>query len=129
MNNANELRIGNYLSTKEAIGITTVFHIDTDDDGWRINYLSGKFYDPVSLTPEILEKAGFVGVKPHDKDIYHYNGLTVVLTAKKGNLTMWYIEGQEPAELNRNTDYLHQLQNLYFALTGGELPITLNQKP
>ena len=120
---ANELRIGNYLNTSEAIGITTVFHIDTDVDGWRVNYLSGKFYKPIPLTPEILDKCGF-------------------------DLTQWFCEGsykirEDRSDMlygwtfvvrNANHDreiefgyfkYVHELQNLYFALTGEELNINL----
>jgi len=89
-----------------------------------------KNIEPIPLTPEILEKCGFEWdeIKMYNDD----RPLTKALC--KGRLIMlnvptnpkiWYAAPfGYPISANR-TIYLHQLQNLYFALTGDELTINL----
>jgi hypothetical protein len=81
-------------------------------------------YEPIPLSPEILEKAGFV------KDISsQYGGYLISI----GEGEMIRIIDDESIgwhyPLNGYkrpiTNYLHQLQNLFFALCGEELNITL----
>jgi hypothetical protein len=112
-----ELRIGNLLidsltgsllkvcDVSETGFITTV--IDTSKfplpDGWKAV--------PILLTEEWLFRFGFkheIGDYYHKKD--HYFGIKFL----KGKFTFpsfWHVE----------IKYLHQLQNLYFALTQEEL--------
>lgn len=81
---------------------------------------------PIPLTPEILEKAGFDGShRGWTKDIgnpYHATWLQWYEEDKEVFVSMqddhYYIP-------NATAQYLHQLQNLYFALTGTELQIEL----
>jgi len=110
---SNELRIGNLVEQKvnsdsgtyciiTAIGLLTESDIDAE---------------PIPLTPEILEKAGF------DIDIDGYFVIKKCL--------YWLDEGVIQISLghaplfNCPCKFVHQLQNLYFALTGEELPIEL----
>lgn len=78
-------------------------------------HLSGQ---GIPLTPEILDKCGF----EKDKDgVYNINGYAI-------NKVMYWLDtghlqialAYTPI-LNAPCKYLHQLQNLYFALTGKEL--------
>ena len=80
--------------------------------------------EPIPLTPEILEKAGFEEF-PDSSGLYGYEAFT------KGNC---YVEISPTRgigvsigsmETAQSIKYLHQLQNLYFALTGEELNIKL----
>ncbi len=82
---------------------------------------------PIPLTPEILEKAGFVkddfwwgdGIeyyKLHPFDVRFGNE-----TDKNENELDTFFFGQEEMPVV----YLHQLQNLYFAIVGKELTISL----
>lgn len=123
MINANELRIGNlvdhYFSddTDDSVTDRMYEHIeakDISDD----EYLSSCY--PIPLTPEILEKAGF-----------EYDGATTLsrddsplyfkILAGKGSAFVEKLH--QPFEVH--CEFVHQLQNLYFALTGEELTINL----
>lgn len=110
--NASELRIGNWVKN---------LGLDVKIEGYGIAFCAeGKLvYDPIPLTPEILEKCGFG------------NG-----NSEKANVDLWNKYWIGDFELDNNKEcfdyegkvsikYLHQLQNLYFALTGEELKITL----
>lgn len=82
--------------------------------------------DPIPLTPEILEKCGFVkhiidryeswhlDISPVDKFMF-YKGLMQFGVLGVGNYE-WS---------NAKIKYLHQLQNLYFSLTSTELTINI----
>jgi hypothetical protein len=112
MINANELRIGNWV--KIGHHQTTVFHIIGDED----------FFEPIPLTPEILEKCGFKEMpsKGFNK-VVRVRLKTIELSVfLNGNI---YLERQgEDILLPLKYTHLHQLQNLYFALTGEELNYT-----
>jgi hypothetical protein len=76
---------------------------------------------PIPLTPEILEKAGF----KFDGDFNSYSISSVILSK---NYCLCSIGDEYLCELNRigkPIKHIHQLQNLYFALTGEELQIIL----
>lgn len=102
MVNASELRIGNW-----AVNYGNYVCIEADD---IVDcHYSPESYDPISLTPEILEKAGFridPNSKKHAGKVHRCQGITINLETSR-------------------IKYLHQLQNLYFALTGEELQIEL----
>ena len=110
-----ELRVWNWVNYKsEPILVTMigVFGIQSDMDGVIVN---AKFITPdltgIPLTPEILEKCGF---KPFCKD-WSKKGM-IIHSRKRGFV------------LNKKVPILtslHQLQNLYYALTGEELEISL----
>lgn len=119
----NELRIGNWV--ERAAGMMQVTGITEEG----VHFSDGDIEDfkypiPIPLTPEILEKCGCV------KD---ENNLQIELGAR---MRLWFNDGN-PAEMDIIQDgkhisfkcahikYLHQLQNLYFALSGNELNIDL----
>lgn len=108
MINANELRIGNAVS--DPIGLDKMVSIEVLQ-----NIRKGLKYTGIPLTPEILEKCGFVMHKTSQlwrKDnfyLHHYLISDNEYCFKYSDFTSSSIQ------------YLHQLQNLYFALTGEEL--------
>ena len=114
---ATELRIGNWIQgyhAPEDIGQVTAEHFSTvDPDG----YIDG---DGIPLTPEILENAGFEFVMEAggycDKNHILYTTNTHIIFCP-------YCTKDENCYIN--IIYLHQLQNLYFALTGEELEVKL----
>jgi hypothetical protein len=119
---ANELRIGNYVYEQRCDGklyegqVTEIRQCDIID---RIK-CNGWFADsPIILTEEWLIKFGFDKKRfndPLDKAICKYvkNKISVQLLKDKSILYKFkYI----------NINSVHQLQNLYFALTGEELTI------
>lgn len=99
---ANELRIGNWVKISQHQ--TTVSHIMGDED----------FFEPIPLTPQILEKCWF---RLHKDLVYIYKHHARIRITKQLELLL---DGNLWVELK----YLHQLQNLYFALTGEELNYT-----
>lgn len=135
---ANELRIGNNVlqngrvvyveSISEDRGIINV-NIETELDGsaW-LNGIDLNELDPIPLTPEILEKFGFEK-DDNDLEFHHedfcswyekeYPIIGRLVTSNFGT----YLFDEETDTLR--IYFLHQLQNLYFALTGQELEVNL----
>lgn len=136
---AQELRIGNqvYLPTIEK-NITVDYH--------HIRYATinpNNEYEPIPLTPEILERFGFdrnmggwllegdINQKSFRSDDESKYGWSLEMTDVDDNDVHFRIGYSKilikdaPA---RHIKYLHQLQNLYHALTGEELGIKENNK-
>ena len=128
---ANELRIGNFVAT-EGIDFVEVSKIDADFGiCYKIPQEFGQFYpykevEPIPLTEEWLKKFGFIESGWKDgKPICFFFGIDEkfyfdwdegvfdcgVGTYVESDLKMPHIK------------YVHQLQNLYFAITGEELTI------
>lgn len=82
-------------------------------------------YEPIPLTPEILEKAGFKG-EYGNGCIYFLEGFPVGLQVvwEKRCFAVFEAEGQI-SEALIEISFVHQLQNLYYSLTGDELEINL----
>lgn len=89
--------------------------------------------EPIPLTPEILEKCGWVtldaesdimtwGPEDDSFSISNNGGLD-----DERNQPYYFACDRNFIELKREIKYLHQLQNLYFALTGEELPVNLSE--
>ena len=80
---------------------------------------------PVPLTEEWLERLGFetnMNGEPQIKTTVADLSLSIANTKFRG--VVWHCEnGCKWYQLNKNTLYVHQLQNLYHALTGEELTI------
>ncbi len=121
---ASELRIGNYIDLGKVIEITEnrVTVLRSEITGLIESYplLST---NPIPLTHEILEKAGFerdLQFSETFTETYHVNiNCHFELIAFDDYFVFHTIAP------NLQIKYLHQLQNLYFALTGEELDIKL----
>jgi len=119
----NELRIGNWINE---------FEIATQADSRFIDRLynielRGKIaidVTPIPLTPEILEKAGFNEVDGNEWYRFYDKGFLRVFIHKSVDSCFVSVDGLK-IDYYINNFYLHQLQNLYFALTGEELNIEL----
>ena len=106
---ANELRIGNYVNTKN--GIKKVSDIGIDYDC----FFTQDHVKPIPLKEEWLLKFGFVwknhGLRKDYFCIREYGGgYAFFLSNESFNFKI---------ELNN----VHQLQNIYFALTNNELTL------
>lgn len=113
MINNNELRIGNWASIGEYQDVQ-INRIDENPNA----------YDPIPLTPEILEKSGFVKRFADSecniwdlKDTEWQKHITLALVDAG-----WKYLSAPGANPFHN---VHQLQNLYFCLCGQELDIKL----
>jgi hypothetical protein len=77
--------------------------------------------EPIPLTPEILEKCGFVIIEQGRLCVWFEDFELCQLNSDKNKLGLYWCEHYTGVSI----EYLHQLQNIYFALTGEELNIKL----
>ncbi len=112
---AEELRVGNLIIND--YGLKNKVEIVRLLSKFQINKLDGSYYRPIKLTEEWFNKLGFkwgydsTGDKAFCKGFYgvDYEGYATY----------------RDIVLDCKIIYVHQLQNLYFSLTGEEL--TLNE--
>ncbi len=109
-----ELRIGNwYQSVKWGVPVrcdlTDLYNLSANADGADDDPPIDEMFAPILLTEEWLKKLGF---KPLKND-FQMKGL-IIHKRKRGFIVRRSIQ---------QLFYVHQLQNLYFALTGSELEI------
>lgn len=123
--NATELRIGNivFYNSENDNNEPVRYYCTINGADLRImqddeNYL--KSHEPVPLTDELLEKCGFK-IFPWGYVIKSSNDFGIRLNLKS---FVYEVSGNSAVKI----EYLHQLQNLYFALTGEELEINLEEK-
>jgi hypothetical protein len=132
---ANELRIGNYAQDQEG-NLLKVISIDKDNVSYEVVDRSkfplkkGWKAIPIPITEEILLKCGFekyaesvvccgwfIGTNPLTHD--YLLKITWMKNEDGSNAEIFYKNGHFVIK------YLHQLQKLYFALTGEELEVNL----
>jgi len=110
---ANELRIGNYLQSRE----NRIFKVTIED----LQFIeAGSLCLPIQLTEELLLKCGFE-IKKSGRfgNEYHFKNFSLYTSKEKTICFVWddkYII---------DILYIHQLQNIFFALTNQELKIIL----
>lgn len=114
---ANELRIGDYVKFMLNNEDYEIISIDVKD----LELIEKKqgVYEPIELTEEWLLKFGFV----EKIDAYFYNDYCI---EDIHNGVTWVISEfdhitDEFTAIGCGIKYVHQLQNLYFALTAKEL--------
>lgn len=139
---AKELRIGNLvaLTTEEKTRITQIgvrtplgqqfFNVDKYGEHPIID----DHIHSITLTPEILNKVGKKDKRDNSWNISHIgfisknqNGLDDQFSDDMDAyiFNVWYKEGYGTHQAIAELKYVHQLQNLYFTLTGEELEISL----
>jgi hypothetical protein len=116
---ARELRVGNLLQGYNKIRTVAELHKEyyTDTDGVSTFYRDA---DGIELTEEWLLKLDFMPhttkSNPGEFTLYYKDEFTY------NPCSGWWIFGKNIKEKVK-LEYIHQLQNLYFALTGNELTI------
>ena len=133
MINANELRLGNYILQKISNRIVTVK--TTPQHFELLNTGNEKDMYPVILKAELLEKAGFLENKDYPllPDAREFILVLPVIGSSKNELYGYVKNNGEcfvRASVNgtvasNNFYHLHQLQNLFFALTNEELIVKI----
>jgi hypothetical protein len=110
-----ELRIGNCLSFDGNVRVSEI-HSDgfwcTDSDGCTYKSKWAEI-EPIKLSDEILKKVGFVRKKTIDRLYWHKSYIKI----DKSGDSYFYVTGLNITEVKS----FHQLENLYFAITGKEL--------
>jgi hypothetical protein len=132
MINPNELRLGNYIMQKLDNRILTVA---CTYDHFELLANSGKDFFPVVLKAEILEKAGFIENKDYPllPDAREFKLVLPVIGNNKNEILAYVKNNKEcfgRAVVNglvssNNFYHLHQLQNLYYALTNEEINLKI----
>lgn len=107
--NPRELMIGNKVKWKGE-------EVDFDSHlAWHVTEL-----EPIQLTEDWLLKLGFQGSihSGYGKDVVELNYITIdshfQMEYRIAGIDRWFLV---------DVKYVHQLQNLYFALTGNELKL------
>ncbi len=111
---ASEYRIGNWVSNGEdefQLTSKDIYHLDV--------YVGRVIANPIPITPEWLERFGFQKIIgcgwQLDIETNHY-----CLYSENGKYVDLFVYSDE---VGKQCKYIHQLQNLYFALTGEELEL------
>jgi hypothetical protein len=120
---ANELRIGNWVKDKWLLSFFKVIKLGkfkVTYKGFQEFKCDYEHLQLISLTEEILLKCGFVKkrISLTFNEFSFYN-------EDLENVYIDLDQGQELSGISVKVKYLHQLQNLYFALTGRELQFKL----
>lgn len=116
---ATELRIGNWVDQPNK-GVTKVTSILNDLQIKTETGYVDKYCRPIPLTEEWLVKFGFeYSHRLGSRSFYNIVNLYIEISVP--NSSVYYTSKQE---LICYIEYVHQLQNLYFALTGEELELT-----
>ena len=131
-----ELRIGNYLKAPlgELARVKQLGSLDYPDfikcdllnEKGEVNGFGQNGFEPIQLTPKILLAAGF-GLSEFQN--------RMVITYENNKFDIWLYYYKEKCIYSSSCfpdgakpiNYLHQLQNLYFALTGTELEIDITK--
>ncbi len=131
MIDARTVRIGNYVYDKNweafrPLGATDIYNMAIKGND---------FCDAIDLTPEWLEKMGFVKEKSHDieeRDVWsiqvanntslYYDPL---LVGKSWYLSLEWNNNHSQNEIWAAPKHVHQVQNLFYSLAGEELTIKL----
>jgi len=134
--NATELRIGNlvwedYSGTMEVVEINKLGDIGLVKPYMKaIGLYDAKHLNGIPITTEWLQRLGF-----YDRSGEQANGLGFGININEAVELCWYvIKGYEEEgiklqtigsgwTMNVKVEYVHQVQNLYFSLTGKELTI------
>ena len=122
---ANELRIGNLIEYRISDRFDKrkewweVSEIDADDIHWLSKVMpEDEDFRAILITEELLEKLGF-----------KQNKFDKVFEVENCQIEIYFFDNDikctvcVDSVINKNIKHVHQLQNLYFALTGSELTI------
>lgn len=121
---ANELRIGNCVLCN---GLRTIVNLKLLESIYTNNIIFT--IEPIPLTEEWLLKCGFEwreGIEQESSLVIDLLGrIKIVYYSGNVNFTSLYQDNQCIDFVTGKIKYIHQLQNLYFALIGEELNIEL----
>lgn len=117
---ANELRIGNFVfhcpfgtDAKISVQVKVIKEDKINEDAMFLELV-----EPIPITPDILIAYGFIRQLRKYNGTFYHTGVWFSIRHKTSTDKYYYITYKNSGiELK----YLHQLQNLHFALTGNEL--------
>lgn len=110
---AQELRIGNLFIEETSNKIIEVIGLEKNRIIFSGMFLNEWQLKPISLTEEWLLKFGYIQIKGIHR--------TYSKTKYNDNTTIYNYRDYLHQQTGIKIEFVHQLQNLYFALTGEEL--------
>lgn len=117
---ARELRVGNLVDSEYdgivPVSVKLLERIIDEVEG----------VSPIPLTEEWLERFGFERGASETMSAYYHKKVGIddlCLRFMRQTPSIYFCKGNEENSSYEPKYYVHQLQNLYFALTGKELPI------
>jgi hypothetical protein len=118
---AEELRIGNLIKWDSTGDIEKVVKIGYNN----VNNVHESDLQPIPLTEEWLAKFGFRPLNDHEFSLWvdEWECLSLYAEPYPKSFVIGLSRGLKDIWNKSNIQNLHQLQNLYFALTGQELTI------
>lgn len=127
--NASELRIGNLLQGSIVVTVSEILSNNrVRIDNSKSTFIVGECLSPIPLTEEWLVKFGFEFiesdrnyVKKTRSNFYH--SVSWIHDAGESWLTMNIYDRGRFEQTFAIIKYVHQLQNIYFALMGEELKL------
>ncbi len=126
---ATELRIGDYVYSITCSGQKQVDKITSiNEKGGIESGFAWNTQEPISLTEQWLKDFGFKKAAKHGGNGFKLGNMIVFKVHNSATLKDWFYEIEyhynnfdDRITIVDRYDYVHQLQNLYFALTGNEL--------
>ncbi len=115
---ASEFRIGNFVISKFTLNEAVV-------DEYTFSKVKDHtaMFEPIPLTEEWLVKFGFEASPFLNQNILYSFGILHLLHSDSPNSYGCSFDPENNNSWFREVQFVHQLQNLYFALTGEELTI------
>ena len=117
-----DLRIGNLVYSKETNRFQKITGLTDENpfiDAVTFDYTNYDEIEAIPITEEMLFNFGYG--KKHD--IYYKNNSLLRFIGNEVFYSRGEIDDAEFQEYITSVKYVHQLQNLYFALTGRELTV------
>lgn len=116
---AKELRFGNWVEYEKGFHTITTINFNYCDSHYKGNEYRHRYtkIEPIPLTEDWLIKFGFTKVNKYSYWLDDFLCETIYINLNTRKTT---IGSNEEYDIN-HIKHVHQLQNLYFALTGEEL--------
>jgi hypothetical protein len=132
MINTNELRRGNWVMMRGKID--TITEIGQADNGYceKAGYFNADkgYIEPIPVTAEWLEMLDTESAHTIFDKLYHFHNTDIYLrlTDTGVDVALDSIEGIDKHYFRYNLQFVHELQNLYFAIFNEELKLKAVRK-
>lgn len=115
---AKQLMVGNYLERYNKVtGVKDIIKVGGDTPFLAFEFMTTLQFNPIPLTEEWLLNFGF---RKREGQTYYHLKFDKTWVSLDSILVKWY--GNDVGGITM-IDYVHQLQNLFFALEGEELSV------
>lgn len=125
-----ELRIGNYVKLTYMVEVTAIsndgdcYYTPIDQEEYLDEFTDIRHFEPIPLTPEVLEACGFEYDESNIKWKINKNSKFEFAWGEECGTQFNYSVCRRGVS---HVNFLHQLQNLYYSLTGQELQIDIEK--